>query len=79
MTHWFGDSWGAPVCEMCPHIETPIGRACGGCRVPIVAGDQGFAFPYFDPEGHDATIPYHLRCFIDSILPSVLLDRGRAR
>lgn len=42
---WFGESWGAPICDPKYHWLTPTGRPCLGCGKPIADGDQGFMVP----------------------------------
>jgi hypothetical protein len=60
---WFGESWGAPVCEPDRHRPTPVGQACLGCVVPIAEGDQGMLIP--SEEGLTA---HHLDCFLEIVL-----------
>ena len=40
MTKWFGESWGASVCQG-EHVDTPVGVLCAHCDEPIAEGDQG--------------------------------------
>lgn len=71
---WFGESWGAPVCEQANHIETPVGMPCGGHEhlhsTPdswlIHEHDQGITVPYHGAEGI-STIAYHLDCWLHEI------------
>lgn len=73
MMHWFGDDWGAPICELTPHDETPIGEPCARCGVAIVASDQGVTMPFLKraqtaPHTYEhARVALHLGCFLDSI------------
>lgn len=67
---WFGESWGAPVCEETQHVETPDGEACPVCGRSIRMGDQGFELPY----SHDGAswdepdlLAYHKDCLLRNI------------
>ena len=72
-TRWFGESWGAPVCEPELHVDTPVGMVCIGHdhlhshrSAFIVAGDQGVTIPILgDPAGH--RVVYHLGCWLHEI------------
>jgi hypothetical protein len=57
---WFGESWGAPICEECPHEETPVGEDCIHCHVTVLPGDQGV----FYANGPVA----HLECLFRAVL-----------
>lgn len=62
---WFGESWGAPICEE-EQIDTPVGEPCTLCEKEIEADDQGFEVPFWD--GPFSTfVFYHKDCFLDSI------------
>jgi len=52
---WFGESWGAPICETTQRHETPVGRQCAHeCGKLIGSGDSGLLIPYLGPvEGKD--------------------------
>lgn len=64
MTRWFGESWGAPVCEERSHALTPVGLSCPYCLELIQENDRGVIIPYWGTgEGH----PWHLDCFLRSI------------
>jgi hypothetical protein len=41
---WFGEPWGAPLCENCPRASTPAGEECVHCEQAIVEGDQGVIY-----------------------------------
>ena len=64
---WFGDSWGAPVCDPEDHHRaTPVGQECDDCHVPIVEGDQGLLIPgsyLIDGEITYKVAPMHIACF----------------
>ena len=64
---WFGESWGAPVCEPERHRQTPVGAECTDCGEDIEARDQGLLIPY---AGHPSSLnAFHLTCFLSTILP----------
>ena len=54
---WFGESWGAPVCEAGEHIDRPSGR-CTSCGVAFANGDRGVALSTFGLQA------YHHGCFL---------------
>lgn len=64
---WFGESWGAHVCEG-EHVATPVGAICfGSCAEPIVEGDRGVVLPFLGFEGignPSPDAPYHLECLL---------------
>jgi hypothetical protein len=73
---WFGESWGAPMCEEATHIYTPVGMVCeghnhmhpfGGRSPFIEEGDQGITLPYIPSEGAVQRIAYHLDCWLHEI------------
>jgi hypothetical protein len=73
MTKWFGDSWGAPVCEPDEHVETPVGRRCFGHdhmhakRIELIEeDDQGVMIPFLSFDG-PTTIAYHLDCWLHEV------------
>jgi hypothetical protein len=67
---WFGESWGAPVCDPRTHVDTPVGSACWGHAhmhgplrpKAIEDGDQGVTIP--GPDGPGA---YHLDCWLHEV------------
>jgi hypothetical protein len=63
---WFGESWGAPVCDPTQQVYTPDGEACPVCHKSIREGDQGVEVPYLHDTGED-TLSYHLKCFLIEI------------
>lgn len=70
MTHWFGESWHAPINTICPHAPTPVGDLCGGCKTLIFEGDRGLLLPYVGEPGNPRQyVAFHLACFLDSVLP----------
>ena len=68
MTMWFGDSWGAPVCDPEEHCETPVGRPCLSCGGAIASGDQGFVMPHVELNGSASLQAHHRKCFLKTIL-----------
>jgi hypothetical protein len=60
---WFGENWGAPVCEPNDHVTTPVGKLCGGCREPLRENDRGVIMPFLGSETDDKEMAMHLRCF----------------
>ncbi len=66
MSKWFGENWGAPVCDPEDHIPTPVGDPCVNCEEAIEAGDQGVVFD----------LPYHIECFTRAISGGLNHQRG---
>lgn len=60
---WFGESWGAPMCKDCPHVEVPVGETCVHCEEPIAAGDSGVI-------ASNGPV-FHRNCFLRGIYGSV--------
>ena len=60
---WFGESWGAPVCEADEHQPTPD-VPCAGCDVPIQEGDQGVLLPFAGDPGDPPELAYHHGCLM---------------
>lgn len=60
---WFGETWGAPVCEPRERTETPTGVPCLLCEEPIGARARGFVLPYVVncTEAEDRAV--HAECF----------------
>jgi hypothetical protein len=65
---WFGESWGAPVCEEARRRETPIGEPCFDCGVPIIEDDQGMLIPHIFAEGQWRLTATHRTCFLRQII-----------
>ena len=68
MRKWFGESWGAQVCEPEAHTETPVGAGCLHCGEPIAEGDRGFL-----DEGAGVT---HFECGLRMIIGGANHLRG---
>jgi len=62
---WFGENWGAPICEDLLHIETPVDKVCGFCNEPIREGDRGVVMPFHG--GEDSEMAAHHRCFMKAL------------
>jgi hypothetical protein len=65
---WFGDSWGAPVCEPRTHIETPVGDDCAGCERAIQAEDIGITMPSVSVADALGRATFHLDCFMREVV-----------
>jgi hypothetical protein len=64
---WFGESWGAPICDDTQHVETPDGEACPVCSHSIRPGDQGFELPFTHEDGFVDTLAYHRACLLAAL------------
>lgn len=64
---WFGETWGAPICDDEDHMETPTGELCPVCEKPINSKDQGVELPYLDEDSDVDYLDYHLDCFLEHI------------
>lgn len=64
---WFGESWGAPICEEADHTYTPVGDLCVYCQAVIAQGDRGFMVPHVTERGPVIEKPWHRDCFLFSI------------
>jgi len=64
---WFGKSWGAPVNESCEECPVPAGRACGYCDKPLREDSQGLLLPFLGSPADPKDLPYHLKCFLESV------------
>lgn len=62
---WFGESWGAAVCDPATHKPTPADMICvnGDCLRPIQPGDQGLLIPHIYAPGQWRLTAEHLDCF----------------
>jgi hypothetical protein len=69
MVKWFGEPWGAEVCETGERVRTPIGGVCPECVGMITLGDQGVLIERLD---NGFGVPWHLSCFLTAMgLPEV--------
>lgn len=73
---WFGESWGAPVCDPAEWTETPVGSSCLFCPNRIAEDAQGFLMPSFGlAEGkaavevgpRHAVYAVHLDCMLKQV------------
>lgn len=60
---WFGESWGAPICDPQDHAPNPGGQ-CMRCDAAITSTDQGVLIPHY---GFDVRDAFHLRCFLEAV------------
>lgn len=68
---WFGESWGATICDPQHHVATPVDSKCSECGVELREGDQGIRVPFMRPKGESgpAFVDWHIRCWLDHIRP----------
>ncbi len=69
---WFGESWGAPICDPDYHVPVPCGDVCLDCGRVIEVTDQGLIlqFCYLDPDTNEPRAEpraWHLDCFCDNV------------
>ncbi len=67
--NWFGESWGAPVCDPDTHVDTPVGAECGWCEESVADDDSGVSLPYATKPMQ--VINYHLNCWLRQIFGSL--------
>jgi hypothetical protein len=65
MNVWFGQSWGAEMCRLLPHVPVPIGEPCRWCEEPIEFGDSGWG------QSAHANEWFHIECFTRMLVGSV--------
>lgn len=75
---WFGEDWGAPICQITEQVERPAVH-CYMCLMPLGENARGIVMPLSGPS--DDTIPTiehedgsfevacHYECFYRAILP----------
>lgn len=63
---FFGEPWGAPICEDYEQGATPVGSQCAHCDQRIEKGDQGLVQPFADGDGV-WPIPQHIECAMCSV------------
>jgi hypothetical protein len=51
-----------PVPPALDRVDTPVGRLCLDCSVPVVAGDVGFMLPFVGGPDDEKTAVYHRAC-----------------
>lgn len=64
---WFGQSWGAPICDEDRHRPTPVGEPCVRCGAPITDDDQGMIMPHIEGKDRWYLVAYTIDCFLESI------------
>lgn len=88
---WFGESWGAPMCEPDEHAPTPVGVLCFQCEEAVEEGDKGVLMrsgdeeiiARLDPDGvmrkveGEVYVAAHIECHLRSVLGSVAHIEGR--
>lgn len=67
--NWFGETWGAPCCEVSERVATPTGEICIQCRKPVAAKDQGVVIPHLHSVECVSRRAWHLDCYLGTILP----------
>jgi len=68
---WFGESWGAPICDPRTHIVLNSGHECFACKRDLHEGDRGFVVAHVDALEGVARLPWHRDCFLQSLGISV--------
>jgi hypothetical protein len=70
---WFGEYWGAAICNETPHIAVPVGAHCSWCDEVFVAGDAGIVIDSVSEGPGDAALetPMHKNCFLRSVMGSI--------
>lgn len=66
---WFGESWGAPICDPETHGKTPVGKPCLYCGTPIEPEDNGVMMAVVHANGSATLEAAHRLCFLETILP----------
>ena len=66
---WFGQKWGAPICEPSNRISPPVGWYCPECDQPISPQDRGLLVPHVSSAG-TVMKAWHLVCFAKSVSPA---------
>ncbi len=64
---WFGESWGAPVCDPEFQVPVPKGEECVNCGQEIVSDDAGFIIPHLSLSELPRNRAYHRDCFLREI------------
>lgn len=70
---WFGESWGAPVCDPENQIEAPVGAGCTRCERSIEVNDPGIRVPWVGP-GPMRFTHWHLDCWLEELGIKGLVD-----
>lgn len=79
---WWGESWGAPICDPRNHVATPVTAQCAECGLMIRAGHRGVSVPTVlgaDTEAWEYR-HWHLECWLKSmgipVAPAALRTNG---
>ncbi len=62
---FFGEPWGAPICDDLEQADVPVGQECGWCGEAIVFDDYGLLLP------GPIEVAYHYPCYMRTIIGSV--------
>jgi len=86
---WFGQSWGAPVCDPDYETEVPVGTKCLECTKVIGLNDRGVVTACSDAiwghwsmkiNGVKVTCcSYHLVCWLDQVIGGEMSHKIRSR
>jgi len=60
---WFGESWGAPVCEEDTRVDVPVGEVCAACGHLVEDGHSGFLVASLEGPPR----PWHRSCLFRSL------------
>ena len=60
---WFGESWGAPVCDPETQVPIPAGELCYACQFQILPATRGVVVPVWLSVGW-VVGRYHLSCWL---------------
>jgi hypothetical protein len=71
-TRWFGQSWGAPVCDPATKTAIPLDHLCDQCGLKFLVTDRGLLVRSLGPEPY---VYYHFDCFMGIVLGPTLADR----
>lgn len=63
---WFGESWGAPVCNETEHTDTPEGP-CTYCEEDFTETSQGILLPFSGGPDSPPELPYHHACLMQTL------------
>lgn len=67
LVKWFGESWGAPICDPHDHRPTPVGETCPYCDAVIDDRAQGLLIFHLEAQGATER-PWHIDCFMLTIV-----------
>lgn len=66
-TDYFGDPWPSGICDDGVRVETPVGKRCELCDVPIAKDDQGT----FIGNVNGALGPVHRECSLRMVVGGI--------